>query len=81
MTTQVEKLTISLPRDLISLTDKIAKEMKISRSKVVSLCLRELAEKRLREEMEEGYKAIAEENKQFANMAFELQRRVVPDWE
>jgi len=81
MTTQVEKLTISLPRNLISFTDKIAKEMKISRSKVVSSCLRELAEKRLREEMEEGYKAIAEENKQFANMAFELQRRVVPDWE
>ena len=81
MASQVEKLTISLPRNLISLTDKIAKEMKISRSKVVSSCLRELAEKRLREEMEEGYKAMAEENKQFANMAFELQRRVVPDWE
>ena len=81
MTAQVEKLTISLPRNLISLTDKIAKEMKISRSKVVSSCLRELAEKRLREEMQEGYKAMAEENKQFANIAFELQRRVVPDWE
>ena len=81
MTARVEKLTISLPRNLISLTDKIAKEMKISRSKVVSSCLQEFAEKRLREEMEEGYKAMAEENKQFANMAFELQRRVVPDWE
>jgi len=81
MTMQVEKLTISLPKDLIALTDEIAAEMKVSRSKVVSSCLRELAEKRLRAEMEEGYKAMAKEQRQFAKISFELQRRVVPDWE
>ena len=81
MTTQVAKLTISLPRDLIALTDEIAKEMKVSRSKVVSSCLQELAKKRLRAEMEEGYKPMAEEQRQFAQMSFELQHRVVPDWE
>ena len=78
---QAEKLTISLPKDLIVLTDEIAKEMKISRSKVISSCLQELAEKRLRAEMEEGYKAMAKEQRQFAKMSFELQRRAVPDWE
>jgi len=81
MTMQAEKLTISLPKDLIVLTDEIAKEMKISRSKVISSCLQELAEKRLRAEMEEGYKAMAKEQRQFAKMSFELQRRAVPDWE
>ena len=81
MTARVEKLTISLPRNLISLTDKIAKEMKTSRSKVVSSCLQEFSEKRLRAEMEEGYKAMANEQRQLAKMAFNLQRRVVPDWE
>jgi len=81
MTMQVEKLTISLPKDLIALTDEIAAEMKVSRSKVVSSCLRELAEKRLCAEMEEGYKAMAKEQRQFAKISFELQRRVVPDWE
>lgn len=81
MATQVEKLTISLPRHLIALTEEIAEERKVSRSKVVSLCLQELARQRLRTQMEEGYKVMAEENRQFAKMAFELQRRVVPNWE
>ena len=81
MTVQVKKLTISLPKDLIALTDEIAKERKVSRSKVVSSCLQELAERRLRAEMEEGYKAMAKEQRQFAKMSFELQRRVVPEWE
>ena len=81
MATRVGKLTISLPRNLISLTDEIAKERKISRSKLVSICLQELAEKRLRAEMEQGYKLMAEEQRQIAKMSFELQRRVIPEWE
>ena len=80
MTMRVEKLTISLPRDLIALTDEIAQERNVSRSKVVTSCLRELAEKRLRAEMEEGYKAMAEEQQQLAKTSFELQRRIVPQW-
>ena len=81
MTTRVAKLTISLPRDLIALTDEIAEERKVSRSKVVSACLQELATKRLRAEMKEGYEAMANEQRQFTKMSFELQRRVVPEWE
>jgi len=81
MVMKVEKLTISLPKDLIALTDEIAKERGISRSKVVSACLEEVAEKRFRAEMERGYKAMAEEQKQLAEMSFELQRRIVPKWE
>ncbi len=81
MTMKVTKLTISLPKNLIALTDEIAKERKVSRSKVVSSCLQELAAKRLRAEMEEGYKAMANEQRQFAKLSFELQHRVVPEWE
>ena len=40
---QVVRLTISLPRDMISFADKVAGERKISRSKVISLCLQEVA--------------------------------------
>ena len=80
MTTQTAKLTISLPKSLISFADEVASEKNISRSKVVSNCLRELAQKRKIQLMEEGYKAMAEENRKFAKMAFELQRRVVPEW-
>ena len=77
---QVAKVTISLPRDIISFADKVANERKISRSKAISLCLQEAAEQRKIAELEEGYKAMAKENREFAQMAFELQRRVVADW-
>jgi metal-responsive CopG/Arc/MetJ family transcriptional regulator len=80
MTTQVGRLTVSVPRDLIAVADAVAREKQISRSKVVAFCLRELAEKRLRAEMEEGYKSVAEEQRRLAEMSFELQRRVVPEW-
>ena len=62
---------------MISFADKVANERKISRSKAISLCLQEAAEQRRLAELEEGYKAMAEENKEFAKMAFELQQRVV----
>ena len=76
---QVARLTISLPRSAISFADKVANEKGISRSKAISLCLHEFAEQRKLAELEEGYKAMAEENRKFAKMAFELQRKVVTD--
>ena len=80
MVIKVEKLTISLPKNLIALTDEIAGERGISRSKVVSACLEEVAKRRFRTGMEAGYKAMAEEQKQLAKDTFEMQRRVVPKW-
>lgn len=74
------KLTVSLPRELISLADRIAKEKKISRSKVVSACLQDLAEKRKVAEMAEGYKAMAKEQKQLAAMAANIEHEVLPEW-
>ncbi len=74
------KLTVSLPRELISLADQIAKEKKISRSKVVSACLQDLAEKHRVAEMAEGYKAMAKEQKQFAAMSSKIAHEVLPEW-
>jgi len=59
MTVQVVKVTVSVPSELVKMADKVAKERKTSRSKVVSSCLEELAKKRLEAEMEEGYLAMA----------------------
>jgi metal-responsive CopG/Arc/MetJ family transcriptional regulator len=61
MSTQVVKLTVSIPEELVKLADKVAKEKKISRSKVVSSCLQELAKQRLQAELEEGYRAMAKD--------------------
>ncbi len=77
---QTAKMTISLPRELIAFADEIARKKRISRSKVVSECLRELYEKRLYEELKEGYLAMADEHKQFAEMAIKIAHEVVPEW-
>jgi len=76
---QVARLTISLPQDMIAFADKVANERNISRSKAISTFLQEAAEQRRIAELEEGYRAMAEENRKFAKMAFELQRKVVTD--
>ena len=80
MAVKVTKLTISIPHDLITLTDEIAKEWKVSRSKVFSTCLQVFANKRLREEMVEGYRVMAEGNLQFAREAMEIAPEVLPEW-
>lgn len=80
MTSQVEKVTVSLPRELVRFTDEVAKETKTNRSKVVSSCLREIADKRLRKQMEEGYKAMAKEHRKFANATIGLANEVLPEW-
>jgi metal-responsive CopG/Arc/MetJ family transcriptional regulator len=80
MSMQVVKVTVSVPADLVKLADLVAKEKKISRSKVVSSCLQELANQREQAEMEEGYRAMAEINKQLAEETFEAQREALPEW-
>ena len=74
------KLTISLPEELISFADEMAKEKKVSRSKVFYSCLQELAERHRTEAMAEGYKAMAEEQKQLVAIASEIEHEVIPEW-
>jgi len=74
------KLTISLPQELISFADQLAKEKRVSRSKVFSSCLREMAEQHRVAEMAEGYAAMAEEQKRLAVMTSEIEHEVIPDW-
>lgn len=57
------RLIVILPRDLTALTDQLAKEKKVSRSQIVSSCLRELAGRRRVAEMVEGYRAVGKEQK------------------
>lgn len=77
MAGEAVKLTVSLPQRLIAVTDEVAHEKKISRSRVISLCLQELAEKRLQQKMEEGYKAMAKENLKFAEQSIDLTHEIL----
>jgi metal-responsive CopG/Arc/MetJ family transcriptional regulator len=76
----IAKLTISLPQNLISFADKLSKERNTSRSGAIASVLQELAEERERAEMIEGYKALAEQNREFTAMALPLASEVLPEW-
>ena len=80
MTTQLEKISLSLPSDVVKFADELAKEWNISRSKVVSSCLLDMATKRLHEQMAEGYRVMAEEHRKFASEATNLAHEVLPEW-
>ncbi|MCK5434595.1 MAG: hypothetical protein KAI42_04870 [Dehalococcoidales bacterium] len=71
------QLSATVSPELKALAEEIAKENNTTKSGIVSQCLEELARKRTIELMEEGYKAMAKENKDFAKMTFELQGQVV----
>jgi metal-responsive CopG/Arc/MetJ family transcriptional regulator len=74
------KLTISLPEELIYFTDEVAKKEKVSRSKVISACLRATAENLRIAEMAEGYQALAQEHKEFADLTSKIAHEVLPEW-
>ncbi len=80
MTPQVAKLSISLPKSLIAVADEIAKENKISRSKVVSRCLEELARSRKEKLMIEYYKTMAREQQDFARKSVKVIQNIASSW-
>jgi metal-responsive CopG/Arc/MetJ family transcriptional regulator len=74
------KVTVSLPGELISVADRIARENKISRSQVISACLQDLAEKHKQAQMAEGYSRLAEEQKKFTATASNIESEIWPEW-
>jgi len=77
---EIAKLTISLPRNLISFADMLAREKNTSRSGAIAIVLQESAEERERAAMIEGYKAMAEQHREFAAMTLPLANEVLPEW-
>jgi metal-responsive CopG/Arc/MetJ family transcriptional regulator len=78
---KTRKLTITLPGELVSVADRLAKERKMSRSKLISICLQDLAEKQKAKEMAEGYINLAREQKKFADLASGIVSETLPEWE
>ena len=78
---EAAKVTVSLPRKLISLADEVARERATSRSRIIATCLEELAERRRVARLEEGYRAMADMNRSFAEDAVQIAHEVLPRWE
>ena len=71
------RMSITVEPALKAAAEEIARENNTTPSGIISQYLGELTRKRTMALMEEGYKAMAKENKDFAKMTFELQRQVV----
>ena len=74
------KVTISLPQDLLTAVDNIAKERGAPRSSVITEILEDEVEKIEEKSMIEGYIALAGENKAFADDSLPLAREVLAEW-
>jgi len=74
------KLTISLPEELVSFVNEMARENRTSRSKVFSSCLQELAQRHRTDEMAQGYQAMVKEQKKLADIASKIEHEVIPEW-
>lgn len=80
MATETMKLTISLPKNLATFADEIARERRVSRSKVVSMCLEDERRRQRDELLKEGYLAMAQEYSEFAQLGEELASEILPTW-
>ena len=74
------RMSVTIYPELKAIAEEIAKENKTTPSGIVSQCLEELARKRTMELMEEGYKTMAKEHKQFARLSAKAASEVVPAW-
>jgi metal-responsive CopG/Arc/MetJ family transcriptional regulator len=66
----VAKITISLPKDLLDLADRLAGERSTSRSGIIAELLEREERVRVEALMEVGYREMAQENRRLAEQEF-----------
>ena len=63
---QKVKLTVSLDQDLVETLDEMSRQSRKPRSRVVQEALRSWRRKQLQDKLAEGYRAMAEEDRETA---------------
>ena len=72
MVVKTKRFTIYTKPELIEMVQKVAEENNTSVSKVISKYLEGLAEQRITNLMEDGYRAMAEENRLLAEQCLPI---------
>ena len=76
----IERITVSLPKYISDCANTMAAERKISRSQLIAQLV-EAEQKRIVErELAEGYAAMAEEHRRFAEVAIGVASEVWPSY-
>ena len=73
----IAKITISMPRELVTFADRHAGEKSTSRSGVIADLLRKAQQEQIEALMAEGYREMAEENLALAEQALTLTAEVM----
>ena len=77
----IGRITVSLPKNVSDFANAMATERKISRSQLIAQLL-EAEQKRIVErELAEGYAALAEEHRRFAELAVGVASEEWPSYE
>ena len=74
---KVSKVTISLPRPLLDLADRLARERSTTRSGMIAELLRKEEKAGIQSHMAQGYREVAEENRREAEEALNLTSAVI----
>jgi metal-responsive CopG/Arc/MetJ family transcriptional regulator len=74
------RLSVTVRPELKRVADEIAKENKITRSKLISQCLEELARKRKEELLIKYYKTMAKEHGNFAMQSAAVIQNIAASW-
>lgn len=80
MTAKTVRLSATVPKDIIDQADEIAASDKISRSQLIAQCLTEMIQKRKGALLAEGYAAMAKQHEEFALLARDAAKEVLPNW-
>ena len=80
MTAQVLRVSLSIPKNIVSEIDELASSRKLTRSKIISKYLQEMIAKEKRALLIEGYKAMAKEHGEFAALSSRVAKEVLPSW-
>lgn len=74
-----QRITVTLPDHIAERLRKESRETGKPVSRLVAEVLREREEEEIRQKMIEGYKAMSEENRRFAEEWFEVSTETWPD--
>ena len=77
----VERVSISLPRDLSGLAKRMAAERGVSRSQLFAQLVQAEQKRLMEQELAQGYETLAEEHRRFAEMVVSIAGEVLPPYE
>ena len=79
-TEKIVRVPVTVPEHLLKFADRLARQKKSNRSRILCELLEEKEQQLIQESMKEGYKELAGLSQELADMAFPAAREAVLDF-